>query len=220
MVFQRDHEFDDVMNMRSAGIRGTYQSHFPSLAALKEGVLLKEALNYIVQGSDISVVVGRPGTGKSYLLQPVKDYFEANNAVVIGAALSGKVAKAMQTETGIESSTIASLAYRLTHNKMHLTNKHVLIIDEAGMVDFNNMALLIHAAKQSADYLDKQHQVTKQYRQLLQDAKTKKWTSLFYPKTLCAGAKTLTQDNGFALSFAVNKAKRYQDHQHLKWSYK
>lgn len=27
--------------MRSAGIRGTYQSHFPSLEALKEGVLLE-----------------------------------------------------------------------------------------------------------------------------------------------------------------------------------
>lgn len=41
LVFQRDHEFDDVSKMRSAGIRGTYQSHFPSLIALKEGVLLE-----------------------------------------------------------------------------------------------------------------------------------------------------------------------------------
>ena len=108
-----------------------------------------EALNYIVQSPDISVVVGRPGTGKSYLLKPVKEYFEAHNAIVIGAALSGKVAKTMQTETEIASSTIASLAYRLTHNKLQLSNKHVLIIDEAGMVDFNNMALLIRAAKKA-----------------------------------------------------------------------
>ncbi len=41
LAFQRDHEFDDMAKMRSAGIRGTYQSHFPSLAALKEGVLLE-----------------------------------------------------------------------------------------------------------------------------------------------------------------------------------
>ena len=41
LAFQRDHEFDDVAKMRSAGIRGTYQSHFPSLVALKEGVLLE-----------------------------------------------------------------------------------------------------------------------------------------------------------------------------------
>ncbi len=41
VAFHRDHEFDDVKKMRSAGIRGTYQSHFPSLEALKEGVLLE-----------------------------------------------------------------------------------------------------------------------------------------------------------------------------------
>lgn len=41
IVFHRDHEFDDISKMRSAGIRGTYQSHFPSLEALKEGVLLE-----------------------------------------------------------------------------------------------------------------------------------------------------------------------------------
>jgi len=41
LLFQRDHEFDDLTKMRSAGIRGTYQSHFPSLTALKEGVLFE-----------------------------------------------------------------------------------------------------------------------------------------------------------------------------------
>lgn len=39
--FQRDHAFDDVAKMRGAGIRGTYQSYFPSIDALKEGVLLE-----------------------------------------------------------------------------------------------------------------------------------------------------------------------------------
>ena len=41
LAFQRDHEFDDISKMRSAGIRGNYQSYFPSLVALKEGVLLE-----------------------------------------------------------------------------------------------------------------------------------------------------------------------------------
>ncbi|MDP3560349.1 MAG: Ti-type conjugative transfer relaxase TraA, partial [Legionellaceae bacterium] len=107
------------------------------------------ALSYITQSADISVVVGRPGTGKSYLLKPVKEYYEANHCPVIGAALSGKVAKSLQTDTGITSSTIASLAYRLTHGQLKLSDKHVLIVDEAGMVDFANMALLIHAAKKA-----------------------------------------------------------------------
>lgn len=41
LSFQRDHGFDDLAKMRSAGIRGTYQSHFPSLTALKDGILLE-----------------------------------------------------------------------------------------------------------------------------------------------------------------------------------
>lgn len=41
LVFHRDHEFDDLAKMRSAGIRGRYRSHFPSLLALKDGVLLE-----------------------------------------------------------------------------------------------------------------------------------------------------------------------------------
>lgn len=107
------------------------------------------ALSYMTQSPDISVVIGRPGTGKSYLLKPVKAYYETNQCAVIGAALSGKVAKSLQADTGIESSTIASLAYRLTTNTLQLTSQHIIIIDEAGMVDFDNMAFLVNEAQKA-----------------------------------------------------------------------
>ncbi|HBP6869999.1 TPA: Ti-type conjugative transfer relaxase TraA [Legionella pneumophila] len=106
----------------------------------------KEAFRYITQSPDIAVVIGRPGTGKSYLLKPVNEFYTQANQLVIGAALSGKVAKALQSETGIKSSTIKSLSYRLANNRMQLSDKHVLIIDEAGMVDFASMAYLIKEA--------------------------------------------------------------------------
>ncbi|CZG68862.1 Ti-type conjugative transfer relaxase TraA [Legionella pneumophila] len=106
----------------------------------------QEAFRYITQGPDISVVIGRPGTGKSYLLKPVNEYYTQAGMEVIGAALSGKVAKSLQAETGITSSTIKSLSYRLANNMMQLSDKHVLIIDEAGMVDFAGMAYLIKEA--------------------------------------------------------------------------
>ncbi|QEY51395.1 Ti-type conjugative transfer relaxase TraA [Legionella longbeachae] len=105
-----------------------------------------EAFRYITQSPDISIVIGRPGTGKSYLLKPVNEYYTQAGMEVIGAALSGKVAKTLQAETGITSSTIKSLSYRLANNMMQLSDKHVLIIDEAGMVDFASMAYLIKEA--------------------------------------------------------------------------
>ncbi|HHT9885354.1 TPA: Ti-type conjugative transfer relaxase TraA [Legionella pneumophila] len=106
----------------------------------------QEAFRYIAQSADISVVIGRPGTGKSYLLKPVNEFYTQAGMEVIGAALSGKVAKALQAETGIISSTIKSLSYRLANNMVQLSDKHVLIIDEAGMVDFASMAYLIKEA--------------------------------------------------------------------------
>ncbi|ARG98618.1 Ti-type conjugative transfer relaxase TraA [Legionella micdadei] len=104
-----------------------------------------EAMRFIAHGSDISVLIGRPGVGKSYLLKPLKEFYESNNCRVLGASLSGKVAKALQTDTGINSSTIASLMYRLSNEKLTLTKEHVLIIDEAGMVDFSSMTYLLEA---------------------------------------------------------------------------
>ncbi|CZI53544.1 TPA: Ti-type conjugative transfer relaxase TraA [Legionella pneumophila] len=108
-----------------------------------------EAVRYITEGSQISVVIGRPGTGKSYLLKPIKEHYEQHNYRVIGAALSGKVAKSLQTDTGIASSTIASLTYKLANQQLKLNSSDVLIIDEAGMVDFSSMALLIREAKKA-----------------------------------------------------------------------
>ncbi|HFD2380504.1 TPA: Ti-type conjugative transfer relaxase TraA [Legionella pneumophila] len=108
-----------------------------------------EAVRYITKGSQISVVIGRPGTGKSYLLKPIKEHYEHHKYRVIGAALSGKVAKSLQTDTGIQSSTIASLTYKLANQQLKLTSKDVLIVDEAGMVDFASMALLTREAKKA-----------------------------------------------------------------------
>jgi Ti-type conjugative transfer relaxase TraA len=109
----------------------------------------KEALSFITQGNDISLLVGKPGTGKSYLLKPVKEYYESSNCRVLGAALSSKVAKALEDDTGIQSSTIASLSHQLSNKKLVLTKHDVIVIDEAGMVDFANMAMILNAANRA-----------------------------------------------------------------------
>lgn len=109
----------------------------------------RDALNYIVKGSDLSVVIGRPGVGKSYLLKPVKEYYESQGNRILGAALSGKVAKALQAETGISSYTLSSLNYRLQHNLLSLNQKDIIVIDEAGMIDFSNLSSIIGAVNKA-----------------------------------------------------------------------
>lgn len=107
------------------------------------------ALEYVAQGADLSVLIGRPGVGKSYLLKPVKEHYEANGCRVIGASLSGKVAKALQADTGIQSYTLASLNYRLQHDMIRLSSKDVVVIDEAGMVDFASLSSVIDSVNKA-----------------------------------------------------------------------
>ena len=41
MKFYRDHHFDDVRKMRSAGIRGEYRSFFSNIPSVKSGIILE-----------------------------------------------------------------------------------------------------------------------------------------------------------------------------------
>ncbi len=107
----------------------------------------KQAFEFVVSGGDISCIIGRPGVRKSYMLSPIKSFYELHGCRVLGAALSGEVAKQLQAEAGIESSTIASLTTRILSGKLALTTKNVLVIDEAGMVDFANLSFLIEKVK-------------------------------------------------------------------------
>ncbi|KTD47882.1 Conjugal transfer protein TraA [Legionella quinlivanii] len=109
----------------------------------------QQAFEFIVNGGDISCIIGRPGVGKSYMLTPVKDFYQQQGCRVLGATLSGKVAKQLQIESGIESSTIASLTAQLMSGKLSLNANDILIIDEAGMVDFANMSYLIERVKEA-----------------------------------------------------------------------
>ncbi len=131
------------LQARKNHIFNTPIEHFANLHHLNDEQ--REAFSFISQDDDISVMIGRPGSGKSHLLKPIKEYYEAHGCHVLGASLSGKVAKSLQSDTGINASTIASLTYRLSKGTLTLTKNHILVIDEAGMVDFANMAYLLNA---------------------------------------------------------------------------
>lgn len=109
----------------------------------------QKAFSFITNGSDISALVGKPGTGKSFILKPLKEHYQSHGYRIIGCAISGKVAKALQADTKINALTISALSNRLLSGKLKLTNKDVLIIDEAGMVDFYNMAFVLEKAHEA-----------------------------------------------------------------------
>ena len=111
------------------------------------------AFSHIALGGDISVLVGRAGTGKSYLMKAAREAWEKEGFDVSGIAVSGIAAKSLSSETGIASSTLFSFKQNYIYGKEHerhsLTSKNILVLDEAGMVDANDMATLVDIAKSS-----------------------------------------------------------------------
>lgn len=109
-----------------------------------------EALKFVAQGSDISVVVGKPGTGKTYMLKALNKLYTKNGYEVIGGALASKAAKGLEMESGISSSTLASLNYRISTGNLKLNSKSVVVVDEAGMADFTTLSRLTESVKEAS----------------------------------------------------------------------
>ncbi len=109
----------------------------------------KIALTYLGKGSDICAVVGRAGTGKSYMMRAALQMWEKEGYRVRGMAVSGIAAKGLQTDSGIPSQTIHSLKRQLTFGSVVLSDRDILVMDEAGMTDLNDLAHMVDQAKEA-----------------------------------------------------------------------
>ncbi len=106
-----------------------------------------DALNYIVNGGDICAVVGRAGTGKSYMMRAAKHCWEASGYRVLGMAVSGIAAKGLEASSGISSSTIYSLKMQLAFGKLEIKPDDILVMDESGMTDLHDFALIVDTVR-------------------------------------------------------------------------
>ena len=111
------------------------------------GVEQQAALRHIVEGKDLAIVVGYAGTGKSAMLGVARDEWERAGFQVRGAALSGIAAENLEGGSGIASRTIASLEYQWGQGRELLTDRDVLVIDEAGMIGTRQMERVLSAAR-------------------------------------------------------------------------
>lgn len=103
----------------------------------------KTAFDHLVGQGDLKCVVGFAGTGKSYLLGAAKEAWESESYAVHGVTLSGIAAENLEGSSGIDSRTFASRCYYWDKGEQLLTNKDVLVVDEAGMLSSRQMARLM-----------------------------------------------------------------------------
>ncbi|WP_338425997.1 Ti-type conjugative transfer relaxase TraA [Sphingopyxis kveilinensis] len=105
------------------------------------------ALEHVTSARGISNVIGYAGTGKSAMLGVAREAWGVAGYQVQGAALSGIAAEGLEQGSGIASRTLASLELQWAKDRDRLTDKHVLIIDEAGMVGTRQLERVISEAE-------------------------------------------------------------------------
>ncbi len=103
----------------------------------------KEALKEVNE-SNISIITGGPGTGKTTIIRALIDIYKLNGQKVVLCAPTGRAAKRMSESTGEEAKTIHRLLDigKIEDNKLENIDAEfapidadVLVIDEMSMVD-------------------------------------------------------------------------------------
>ncbi len=104
-----------------------------------------EAVRSITMTSaSVAVLVGHAGTGKTFALDAAGEAWHNAGLRPTGVALAGRAAAELQAGSGITSQTIASFLKELDEGRK-LTDRDVLLCDEAGMVGTRDLHRLLVA---------------------------------------------------------------------------
>lgn len=106
----------------------------------------RTAIENVTKAGRIAAVVGRAGAGKTTMMKAAREAWELAGYRVLGGTLAGKAAEGLQKEAGIESRTLAAWELRWKDGRDALTDKTVMVIDEAGMVASKQMAYFVETA--------------------------------------------------------------------------
>jgi Ti-type conjugative transfer relaxase TraA len=106
------------------------------------------AIRHMLSGEQISCVVGYAGAGKTTSLEAAKEAWEVSGYKVIGLAPTGKAAREIE-DCGIRSMTIHKFLLAQSQGREQLSEKSVLVLDEAGMVDSRRFAGLLSVVEKA-----------------------------------------------------------------------
>ncbi|RCW20506.1 conjugative relaxase-like TrwC/TraI family protein [Vibrio parahaemolyticus] len=128
-------------------------SELIDMSIARQNILLSDeqqfALRNICTDSQLAILQGSAGSGKSTLMRCVKDVYEALGKNVVGTSIARSAAKNLENESDIHTYTVARLLSWLETNTPPLSKGDVLIVDEAGQVGTFYLEQLMKFAIQS-----------------------------------------------------------------------
>ena len=139
--------------LASRGDHGVADRHRDAAIGAAEGRGLvlsgeqRDAFDHVTGDAGLASVVGYAGSGKSAMLGVAREAWEGQGYTVRGAALSGIAAENLESGSGIQSRTIASLEHAWGQGREQLGPRDVLVVDEAGMIGSRQMERVLSQAR-------------------------------------------------------------------------
>ena len=107
-----------------------------------------DAVRWLTSGPNIRICTGIAGSGKSHMMKTCHEIWAAEGREVLGCSQMKAAAKLLEAKSGIASSTVDSLLFRLDRGDVRITPRTVLVVDEAGQLGTRHVArLLDHLSK-------------------------------------------------------------------------
>ncbi|RYE70835.1 MAG: Ti-type conjugative transfer relaxase TraA, partial [Oxalobacteraceae bacterium] len=142
-----------TIKLDAARNHGVHERHIERAlhAAQQRGLMLspeqRGSLEHVTSSRGLASVVGYAGTGKSAMLGVAREAWAHAGYEVRGLALSGIAAENLESGSGITSRTIASMEHQWGQGRELLTDRSVLVIDEAGMIGTRQMERVLAEAE-------------------------------------------------------------------------
>lgn len=111
----------------------------------------QEALRLMLGATpgSLTLLRGIAGAGKTTVFKAAYQAWKEQGIEVLGAALSGKAASELKKASGIEAQTLHSLIWELQGGARRLSDKTVLVVDEAAMVGTRQLLSVLKLCNES-----------------------------------------------------------------------
>jgi conjugative relaxase-like TrwC/TraI family protein len=102
-----------------------------------------DAVRYLLTGPGVRLCSGMAGTGKTHALNTCAEVWKQEGRDVWGCAVAAATAQRLQGTTGILSDTLEQTLFLLDTGRIHLSERAVVVVDEAAMMGTRTMARLV-----------------------------------------------------------------------------
>ena len=131
------------------------QQHRPRPAAVGAAIASRtlradqlDAFHHVLNAGGLAVLQGRAGTGKSYTLATLAEAYQRSGYEVLGLAPTNAVGRELAADPQVSrGGTLHSELWHVEQGKRQWSEKTVILVDEAGMVDSKTMGRLTAAAR-------------------------------------------------------------------------